>query len=73
MCDLLFLFPGKEQFKQIARGAVHTLLSLCLSESLSCSHLGDRGNSPVDTCCGRCFDTHVEIAVKTAKDRVVPI
>ena len=76
ICDLFFfLFPGKEQFKQIARAAVHTLLSLCLSESesLSCSHLGDRGNSPVDTCCGRCFDTHVEIAVKTAKDRVVPI
>ena len=71
-CSLVL---GKEQFKQIARAAVHTLLALVHSgsEGLSCQHPDDdRGKSPVSNCCGRCFNSHVEKAVNSAKQKVIP-
>lgn len=72
---LVLPVSGKEQFKQIARAAVHALVALVQSgsEGLSCQHLDDdRGKSPVSNCCGKCFNSHVEKAVKSAKERVIP-
>ncbi|MCO5603408.1 hypothetical protein L7F22_057558 [Adiantum nelumboides] len=65
----------KEQFKRIARAAVHSLLALCennKSLSLSCNHFEDQGKDPIVNCCTKCLDQHVENAVRTAKDKIVP-
>ncbi|MCO5605390.1 hypothetical protein L7F22_059574 [Adiantum nelumboides] len=65
----------KEQFKRIARAAVHSLLAVCennKSLSLSCSHFEDKGKDPIVNCCTKCLDQHVENAVRTAKDKIVP-